>query len=194
MFTKKRFGLILGLVALALAAVPAVASAHTLTNPDESDVATNTHVFAGSENAVTITTVGELDCEYVEISGNVITNSGGVVTIGDSGTGDHKATNCVRRTPLGEEEVEVTPTFKHLHVDTDPNTTDYAEFTYVLHLPAAGLTCNFAGKVDVSVVGEGTFLQIEGGIGGTSPEPCPKGGNFSGTFELFNNNGMLTVD
>ncbi|HEX7278358.1 MAG TPA: hypothetical protein VF255_01935 [Solirubrobacterales bacterium] len=195
MFTKKRFGLILGLVALALTAVPAVASANTLTNELGAHVPPETTVEGTSTNATTVTSVGSLFCKHVKING-IVTDSGessGTVHIAMDGAKD-TAIECHRTTPTTTEaNVSVTPTFETLHLETGGTNT--ATFSYLVHFPGlGGLTCQFGGTVAASVTGTGG-LQASGAIGGTSPEPCPKGGNFSGTFSLSSPEfGPLTLD
>ncbi|HEX7278360.1 MAG TPA: hypothetical protein VF255_01945 [Solirubrobacterales bacterium] len=194
MFTKKRLGLTLGLVALALTAVPSVASANTLTSAFGTHVENETTVEATSTNFTTNTAVGSWTCKHVRINGTV-TDSGEsseTVHVAMDGAID-TATGCHRTTPTTTEELVVTPTFETLHLETGGTNT--LSFSYLVHFPAlGGLTCQFGGTVAASVT-EAGGLQATGAIGGTSPEPCPKGGNFSATFSLSSPEfGPLTLD
>jgi hypothetical protein len=189
---KKKMGLILGLVALALTAVPAVASANELTDPLGS-VPVGETITGTSTNAVSTTAVGVLTCKDVVINGNVEQNGAGTVTVGMDGAKD-SAKECHRTAGATTEAVTVTPTFEHLHLDTNAVTTDYAKFSYVVHFPNLKLTCSFAATVDASAVPGGEAIQAEGELKGTSPAPCPQAGAFHATFALEDVFGPITID
>ncbi|HEX7278359.1 MAG TPA: hypothetical protein VF255_01940 [Solirubrobacterales bacterium] len=193
MFTKKRLGLTLGLVALALTVVPSVASATTLTNELGEHVAAETTVEGTSTNVSSVTAVGALTCKHLKITG-IVTDSGALsetVHIAMDGAND-TAIDCHRTTPTTTEDLVITPTFETLHLETGGTNT--MSFSYLMHFPALHLTCQFGGTVAASVT-EAGGLQTAGAVGGTSPEPCPKGGNFSGTFSLSSAEfGPLTLD
>jgi hypothetical protein len=193
MFTKKPFGigLAVGLLALAFAALPAMASAAELTD-EAGAVPVGEEIRAESGNTTTKTAVGELKCKKVNIGGEVTTNSGGTVTLAMLPASEEIAQECVRSTPLGEEAVTVSATFTHLHLSPETNT---AVFDFSVKFPGlGGLVCNFEGTVAASAIEGGAKLNAKGTVVGTSAEPCPKGGEFNGDFALSDSNGAVTID
>jgi hypothetical protein len=190
MAAKKLTIFTLGLVALVFGAMPAFAGAHVLTNePDV--VLTGTKIRAQSNSMRTKFAVGELACDFVEVGGIVTANSGSVVTVSMDGV-EEIAEECVRRTPIEEEPVTITPTFKDLHFGTGTE-SDTLSFTYAVHFSSLKLTCHFDGTVQASVVG-GFLVSAGGFLGGTSPAPCPNTGIFSVDFTFLDGVTVLTID
>lgn len=173
----------------ALFAVPAMASAAELTDP-AGPVAPGTEIRATSMNATTVTEAGALTCESVNIGGELATNSSGTVTLAILEEGEDVAEGCNRVTPEGSEPATITPVFEHLHLSPETNT---ASFTFVAHLFGGAVSCHFEGTVPVTYESGTSTIHAEGQIAGTSAAPCPPSGEFSGDFELEDENGAVTV-
>jgi hypothetical protein len=102
-----RLGLIMGLLAMAFAAVPAMASAHALTSPAGTLVPVGTTITATSTNATTVLTgAGTLKCTKSVVNGIVKKNSSGEVEVEMDKEND-TATGCT----LEGVETKVSVTF-----------------------------------------------------------------------------------
>jgi hypothetical protein len=174
MFAKKSLGLglLIGLLAMAFAALPAMASAATLTEEGEPVQAgpegVGATVTATSTNAVTVLEgpLGPvtIKCEKVAVHGIVTVNSGGVVKISMEKEKVDTATGCT----ANGVSTTITPTLEEINLSGSSGT---AKFTFT----GGGL--NEASTSTVSWVGpNATSAHVAGPVTGTLS------GTFSGDF------------
>lgn len=180
MSTRKSLGLglVVGLLAMAFAALPAFAGAAQLTDPAGS-VEVGETVNATSTNAVTKFEGGNtLKCADVEIHGIVTKNSGGTVSVTMDEEGEDTATGC---TLNGAMPVVVRPTLKTIALTS---TTKTAAFEF----SAPELKLAEKSTSTVTYTAPATKVHVEGPVEGSAE------GTFSGDFTISDGNGAVTVD
>jgi hypothetical protein len=172
-------GLIIGLLAMAFAALPALASAASpeLTDPF-GPVAVGETISATSEKAVTEVEGTKLVCKHVEVHGIVTANGDGVVTVAMGGTGD-SATDCT----FGEEGTKVRPTLTSISLTAAKKT---ASFDFEV-LTEAGFVTETSTST-VSYAAPASVVHVAGPVEGPLP------GTFSGDFSISDAFGAVTVD
>jgi hypothetical protein len=180
MSIKKPLGLslLVGLMAMAFVALPAMASAAPqLTNPDGTTVAVGTTLTATSTNATTVLTkIGTLRCEEVIVHGVVTENSGTSVKIKMDEPNVDSAAGCF----LNEETpVAIKPTLNSISLTASSKTA-------VFGFTGGGLT--ESSMSTVTYTSPATSIHVEGPVTGTAS------GNFSGDFTIEAPKGMVTVD
>lgn len=180
MSKKKQLGLglVIGLLAMAFAALPAMANAAPeLTTSKEAAVSVGTTVTATSTNAVTVLEkVGTLTCTSVTINGIVEENTGTKVKIGMDKETD-SATGCLLS---GVLPVEVKPTVESIILTSTSKTANFS-----FKSPTLGAT-ETASNAAVTYTGpKATKIHVAGPVVGTAT------GSFSGDFTLA---GGITVD
>jgi hypothetical protein len=169
-------GLIVGLVAMAFAALPAFAGAAELTDASGNPLPPGTTITGTSTNAITETGLGTLKCEHVVVNAVLEVNSGGNVKAGMDGAND-TATNC-EIPALGEVTVE--PTLLSISASGSSGTAAF-EFLVAGSLEEESTST-------VTWVSGGTSLHVEGPVTGSLE------GHFSGDFALTANGSPVTVD
>lgn len=163
-------GLVIGLLAMAFAALPALASAAELTNSEGASVEPGATVSGTSTNAITETQFGPLVCEHVEVHGIVEVNSGGEVEVVMDEEGGDSATGC---TFMGKSAT-VEPTLNSINLSGSSGT---ANFQFVVNgFPESSIS-------SVTWSGSATSIHVEGPVEGVIP------GEFSGDFALSDANG-----
>lgn len=163
-------GLVIGLLTMAFAALPALASAAELTDSAGVPVEPGATVSGTSTNAITETQFGPLECEHVEVHGIVEVNSGGKVEVAMDEEGGDSASGC---TFMGGPAV-VEPTLNSINLSGNSGT---ASFQFVVNgFPESSIS-------SVIWSGSATSIHVEGPVGGTIP------GEFSGDFALFDASG-----
>lgn len=181
---KKLTMLAMAVGALVAFAVPAAASATPLIH-DEKGEPVN-HVTAVSENTISVTNLGTLECSTVELTIEVTENT----TTTAHGHGDGAAFGtppshegpCLTE-PLGLDvhinRVEVNT----IHLNDDGTGSATFEFDFVI----TGVTeCTVGGDADVSYVPGSSTLSIDGDLKTLSGGPlCPdESSTISGDFDL----------
>jgi hypothetical protein len=180
MSTKKSLGLglVIGLLALAFAAVPAQAGAAQLTDAGGS-VAVGETVTATSTNSVTVFDNGNrLECADVEVHGIVTANSGGTVAVAMDEEGEDTASGCELNEAL---PVKVRPTLTSITLTPTAKTAAF-DFT----APELGLSENSSSTVTYTA--PATEVHVEGPVEGSAE------GTFSGDFTVSDGVGAVTVD
>jgi hypothetical protein len=205
----KKYAIFAALMALvAMAAVPAMASAVTLTNGAEEALPPNTSITGTSTNLPFTTESGELNCESDDIAGEILTNGAEEIE-GEISSGSFQgasATPC--RTTLGEGAVTADVTGVNLPWTLRLKGGDVAEiagaaFTATFTLGTTSIAhCTFeaAGGVvtgsyttnpnDLAItVTNAPFNQVAPSSG------CPAAnGTLSGTFAVTANGGTVVAD
>jgi|GEM_PF-5485050 len=175
-------GLVIGLLAMAFAALPAMASAAQLTDPAGS-VEVGETITGESGNAVTtVPGVGELRCVSVVVNGIVTKNSGGDVQVAMDGAGD-TATGCT----IAGKGTLVSPTLTSISLS---GATGSAVFDFTVATEKG--PCPASSTSGVSWTSGTSSLHVEGPVL-PGAEGCP-GGLFHGDFTLSDANGAVTVD
>lgn len=171
------FGLFVGLLAMAFAALPALAGAAQLTDESGTAVETPATISAASTNAETVLTPGgTLTCKHVEVHGILTTNSGGSVVVAMDEAGADSATEC----SLEGTEVTVEPTLEGINLS---GSTGTASFSFKL-----GAATEFSTAA-VEWSPPASEAHVSGPVTGAVP------GNFSGDFTFNAGNGEpLTLD
>lgn len=170
-------GLIVGLLAMAFAAVPAVASAAPqLTEPSGAAVPENATITGTSTNAVTVLTgAGTLKCGKVVVHGIVTKNTGTLVEVAMDGEAD-TAEGCT----LEGSPVSVKPTLTSIKLTP---TEKLAVFDFTAGTAAETSTST------ITYTSGASSIHVEGPVSGTLP------GSFSGDFALTNASGKaIKVD
>jgi hypothetical protein len=185
MFVKKSLGLglLIGLLAMAFAALPAMASAATLTEKGVSVPAgvegKGATVVGTSVNSVTTLAGGTITikCAKVTVKGIVTVNSGGKVEISMEKEKVDSATECT----ANGSPTTISPTQEGINLS---GTTGTAKFTFT----GGGLS--EASTSTVSWVGpDATSAHVEGPVTGTLS------GTFKGDFTFETKDGTpLTLD
>lgn len=170
-------GLVVGLLAMAFAALPALAGAAQLTDESGSAVETPATISAASENAETILTPGGLlVCKRVDVHGILTTNSGGSVVVTMDEAGVDTATDCT----LEGKEVTVEPTLEGINLSGSAGT---ASFSFKL-----GAATEFSTSA-VEWSPPASSAHVSGAVTGSVP------GSFSGDFTFTDEGGRpLTLD
>jgi len=189
-------GLIVGILALAFAALPAIASATTLDNAAGTKLAVGAAVTAESSNLVFTGSTGvKLECKKNTLGGKVTANAPTPVVTVTSATFLNAAGGAACLTNAGLT-VEVKP---------DPNPPDWTltfepENKFVLETNIAftakfsnGLECTFSReKVTGTYTTNESPTTLTVGAGqvftkaATSPEACGATGTLTGSFSLPN--------
>lgn len=181
MSLKKPLGLalVLGLLAMAFAALPAMASAASpeLTDPF-GPVEVGETISATSENAVTEVGTTKLVCKHVEVHGIVTANGGGTVTVAMDGASD-TATGCT----FGESPTEVKPTLTSISLTAAKKT---ASFDFEV-LTEKGFVSETSTST-VSYIAPTNKVHVEGPVEGALS------GTFSGDFTISDSQGPITID
>ena len=184
MSIKKPLGLslLVGLMAMAFVALPAMASAATqLTNPNGTRVAVGTTLTATSTNATTVLSKGTtLTCEKVAIHGIVEENSGTSVLVKMEKSSVDTATGCLANKVL---PVEINPTLTAIELN-ETNMTASFDFS----APAFGVI--ESSDAAVTYTGpKATTIHVAGEVTGT------EAGTFSGDFTIEGPKGeTISVD
>lgn len=170
-------GLVVGLLAMAFAALPALAGAAQLTDESGSAVETPATISASSTDAETVLTPGGLlVCKHVEVHGILTTNSGGSVVVAMDEEGVDTATDCTRE----GEAITVEPTLEGINLS---GSTGTASFSF-----KAGPFTEFSTSA-VEWSPPALSAHVSGSVTGTVP------GSFSGDFTFTDEKGgALTLD
>jgi hypothetical protein len=205
----KKYAIFAALMALvAMAAVPAMASAVTLTNGAEEALPPNTSITGTSTNLPFTTESGELNCESDDIAGEILTNGAEEIE-GEITSGSFQGASSVPcRTTLGEGSITLDMTAVNLPWALHFRGGDIAEitgFTFTTTFTAGTTSiahCTFeaAGGVvtgsyttnpnDLAItVTNAPFNQVAPSSG------CPAAsGTLSGTFNVTANGGTVVAD
>ena len=181
MFAKKSLGLglLIGLLAMAFAALPAMASAAPQLTDAKGSVAVGETVSATSINAETRLDNGAvLTCEHVVVSGIVTVNNGSEVDVSMDEKGGDSATGCELN---GALPVVIEPTLETILLTATSKT---ASFSFA----APGLGLVETSTSNVIYTPPATTILVEGRVGGSAE------GDFSGDFTVSDSNGAVTVD
>jgi hypothetical protein len=169
-------GLILGLLALAFTALPAIASAAPeLTEPNATTVPVGATITGTSTNAVTTFNNGVvLKCKKVVVHGIVTVNSGTLVEVSDDSA--DVAEGC----EAGGAAVTVKPTLTLIKLTPTVKTALF-DFT--------GLGLTETSDATVTYTSGASTIHVAGAVTGTEK------GTFSGDFALTNaKGGAIKVD
>jgi hypothetical protein len=174
-------GLVIGLLAMAFVALPAIASAAPeLTTSKGATVPVGTTVSATSTNATSVLTgVGTLVCNHVEIHGIVEENSGTSVKIGMD-----KESDTAKECHLNKEpaEVAVKPTLTTISLTVASKT---ASFDFTALGGAISETTSGTGATVTYTGPKATVIHVAGPLDGTAS------GTFTADFTLL---GGITLD
>ena len=162
----KKLSLLMAAVALVAFAIPSFASANVgLTEPKGTLIAVNSLVDFTSTNAVMKTSLGNLTCKLVTVTGKVTTNTKTTVDVSDAGTST--TSECF----LGTKPISITNlTLTTIHATTTNKGT--IDLHFESDLPG-GVLCKFtATAVPFTWVSETDVITIrEGDLVGT-PAAC----------------------
>lgn len=203
--------LLLASMALAATAfaVPAMAQADvTLTDPENQPLANGAKVTATSENLVTTTGSGTLECSLVTLHLEVKTNNNKHVVIEQ--LGEATTEGCVLNageagtfpTTITDGTLGVGGGEKRLTIDTWG--TGETNATFVSHSYLEGFpheeafqiaTCHFTGPVHVLATDGTDIIHVNGELAKTpGEESCPsETGNLHGEFTLETPNGTTVI-
>ncbi len=186
----KKLSLLVAAVAVLAFAVPAMASASALTNPGGGGelTAVGTAITGTGSNVVLkSSTLGEIKCETLTLSGKVVKNSGGEVE-GSASNENPPTKNCKN----GEKTVVVTKVeLTKLFTSTSGSGTA----NFVAKIDVGSTACTFTGtsvpftytpKTTTGVITFTSAGGVSGGACGTAP--------LTGSFILKSSLGALTLD
>lgn len=201
MFVKKPLGvgLVIGLLALAFAALPAFASASVTLKANGEALKAGTEVSGTSSNVITETEGGfgpTLECSSVSIHGEVVANESEPAELGNGGG---SATGC----HAGAATVlinSITIPFTRFSAGG----VDEAEQTFVYEIvssenPAEWPQCQFTGVVGTSWTTTSNVDTINpsaltGSTLRAGNTPCPANGEISGSFPLEAEGSPLEIE
>jgi hypothetical protein len=171
-------GLVLGLLAMASAALPAMAGAAQLTSGIEEPTDAPSTISATSTDAETVVPgFGVLVCEHVEVHGILEANADDSVVVVMDGE-DDTAEGC----ELEGGSVSVKPTLEEINLSGNTGT---AKFSFVV----AGGLLEEESTATVAWTSPATMAKVEGPVTGSAE------GAFSGHFSFSGEKGEpLTLD
>jgi len=180
MATSKRvgLGLIVGLLAMAFAALPAIASAAPqLTEPNGTTVPVGATITGTSTDAVTVFTgppSRTLRCKKVVVHGIVTVNSGTVVEVSDD------SADVAEECELDGSPIAVSPTLTLIKLTSSVKTASF-DFTAGPFSESSDATVTYTSGAST--------VHVEGAVTGSAA------GTFSGNFALTNSKGgAIKVD
>jgi hypothetical protein len=140
--------------AIAVFAVPAMASASSLVEGKGNPISTPAQLLGTSTNVKTVTSKGTLTCEKVTVSAEVTKNSGGTVEAKGTST-ENKTSGC----KLGSEPTTIEgPHLVSLKSTTSESGSASLEFS------AFGGLCTFTGSVPVTYSIGTNVLNLSGSL------------------------------
>jgi hypothetical protein len=180
MTIKRSFGagLVVGVLAVAFAALPAFASAAPQLTDAKGSVTVGTTVTGTSTNATTVTASGNLVCKHVEVHGIVKANTGTLVEVEMDGSSD-RAKECT----FAGNPTEVKPTLTSI---TLSSSVKRAVFDFEV-LTGSGFVPESSTSTITYTSGAST-IHVAGPVTGAIS------GTFSGDFTLSDANGAVKVD
>jgi len=146
---KKLTLLAMAVAAIAAFAIPAAASAATVTGAEVNSV-----IHGVSTNATTATELGTLECEEVTINGE-LTENGPTITADGVGVGSTRGCKIA-----GSELTVTNPTLVHLS-STGP-TSGTASLSFVGDLFGGLIKCTYTGTVAVTYSSGGSSIHLNG--------------------------------
>jgi len=186
MFVKKPIGvgLVIGLLALAFTALPAMAQAAPTLRDSKGIVAVGETVLATSSNLVTVTSKGNLTCSNVTLTGKVTSNPPAKL----SGTGTGTGCKAAGVLPVTITSIEFSDEFLE-------GGTDEGHVKFVYDITEAGLTgCFLEGPISSTWSNGSSAVPISGSLtGGGGSAECPKSGTISGTLNLETKDGTAVT-
>ena len=169
-------GLVIGLLALAFTALPAMAQASPTLRSGKTVLGVGAAVTASSSNLQTVTSLGTLSCTSVALSGTVKVKE--PAKIGGTGT----ASGC---SATGGVPVEITSiTFEDEFLAT---LTDTGTVEFKFNVPLAGLSgCHLGGTIGSTWTNESGVVPLTKSTltGGGGSAGCPTSGELTGTLTL----------
>jgi hypothetical protein len=175
----KKLSLLMAAVAVIAFAVPAFASASSLTMPAGTLVPVGTKIVGTSTNTTTLTSLGLLSCNTVSVTGEVTANSGGSVAGIGIGTGN--TSECF----LSEEEAITITDITLESISSSTSGSGTIHFTFVADLPN-NVVCHFVTKsagASFNYVSGTDSLSIPAQKLEATPAAC-RPGEIEGTFTL----------
>lgn len=178
----KKFSLLIAAVAVLAMAIPALASATTVT-VGGSTAPTGAVLSGTSTNTVTTTeALGSLTCGTVGIAAKLTENSGGKVAA--TGSGEGSTSTCKN----GKKEITITDaTLLELH-STSP-TSGTVKLAFKADLPG-GILCEFSGTVAATFTAGMSSLHISGSLAGGA---CGSS-SITGDYALTSTGGSVVLD
>jgi hypothetical protein len=155
---KKLTLLAMAIAAIGAFAVPAMASAaQALTMPAGTLVSPGTGLVGTSHNTTTATSLGKLECETVELTGEVTENSG--TTFAGKGSGSTSG-KCFLVKGETKKEIKITHIVLNSLMSEEGSKAN-VNFSFEADLPT--ITCTFstgAGGVTATYVNGGSVLKL----------------------------------
>jgi len=173
---KKLTLLAMAVVALVVFAVPAAAQAEPIVTDSLGEEAT--HITAVSENTVSTTPVGKLECDTVDL-----TLTGSTGKYHGSGTAKGGATEPHAGPCASSAGFHVHITSITAAVDLPAKTASFT-YAYQLTTPMGTLSCTFtASEAAVSYTSGSDKISVSGSMTGSGPG-CATSGSISGEFTV----------
>jgi hypothetical protein len=187
MFVKKPIGvgLVIGLLALAFTALPAMAQAAPTLKDSKGTLPIGSTVLATSSNLVTVTPTGTLTCEEVTLDGIVTSNPAAALE------GEGEANGCLVNgaAPVNIESILFTDEFF-------AGGTDAGEVLFTYSIPAAGLSgCFLEGGIATTWTNGSDIVKVTKShlTGGGGSAGCPEEGDITGELTLETEDGTAVT-
>lgn len=180
----KKFSLLLAAIAVVAFAVPAFASAAPEVTVGGARAPLGTEINGTSNNTITKTSIGNLTCATVEISGEITANTGS--TVAGVASGPASTATCFYKgtTPITIDD----PTLLSLHSGTAGSGT--VGLTFEATLPS--LTCHYSGTaVPFTYSSGGNSLNLKGALK-ASPAGCGTA-TIEGTYTVTSPSGAVVL-
>lgn len=185
---KKLTLLAMAVGALVAFAVPSMASAAVTNSLGE---AAET-VDAVSENTVSVTNGGTLDCDTVELNLSLTPETTAHYT--GSGTAEGTTGSHEGACEITQNKTPVTVTSINATVNLNGGGTGTASFSYSI-LVGHAVPCVIDGTANVTYTpGSDVITLKEGKLTGTSTSPCPTAGTISGDFKVTSGGEAVEID
>ena len=184
---KKLTLLTMAIGAMLALAIPAMASASSLTMPEKTLVPVGTAIQGTSTDVVTTTSLGNLKCEKVTVNGKVTKNNG--TEVEGTANGASTSSNCFFKTnPIAIKNI----TLNNIKSTTIGSGT--ASLSFEAEVKPGELNCKYSGSAVPFTYTSGTdSLLLSGGLT-ASPAACGTAsikGNF--TLETIEEKGPVLL-
>lgn len=185
---KKMMLLAVSAAAVVAFAVPAAAQATVVTNAFGEAASTITAV---SENTVSETASGTLDCDTVNLH-LAVTQSGSTAHGVGGGTAEGREGSHEGECHIAENGVPILITSIEATVELEEGGTGSANFAYtydITHPVFGTIPCSFTGEAVVSYPSGSNEISINGTLAG-SGAGCPTSGTIEGDFVVSDEFGL----
>jgi hypothetical protein len=184
----KKLSLLLAAVAVFAFAIPAMANAAVGLTQGGSLVKFGTEIEGVSTNAVTTSSIGNVACEKVTLSGTITKNSKEAGVAGE-GNGKSSTSKCFFK---GTTAISIT-NIKLISISSGPTEDLNGKVSFSFEADLPGLTCKYTGTNVSGTISTGGVVTLKEAPLTVSPAACGTA-KLDGDFTLTAGGSGVTVD